>query len=64
MTPSVNQLHTILRAMPLDEAIKHVRIEIKMRGYDVVKADPGIRAWVEENHVHLGLRARLGPKVT
>lgn len=60
ITPPVNKLHEILRAMPLPRAIEHIRFEITLRGHETVKADPGVFAWVNEHRSALGALARTG----
>lgn len=59
MTDPVNQLHHTLRVLSqedatLQRAISWVHHLIGLRGYDTVKADPGMEAWVMENKHTLG----------
>lgn len=44
-----NELHALLRNLTLEAAIEYLRGEIVVRGYAVVKADPGVVAWIMEN---------------
>lgn len=56
----VNELHAVLRKLSVDDAIALIAAQIPKRGYDVVKTDPGIYAWVMENAKVLAPRAKLG----
>lgn len=60
MTPPVNQFHEALRRLCLEDAITVIRVEITKRGYDVVKNDPGVYAWVMENRAALAPLANKG----
>jgi hypothetical protein len=60
ITPAVNELHAVLRKLSIDDAIAFVAAQIPSRGYDVVKNDPGVYAWVMENRATLEPRAKLG----
>lgn len=60
LTPPVNDLHATLRLLNVDDAIALVAAQIPTRGYDVVRTDPGVYAWVMENKPVLEQRAKLG----
>lgn len=60
MTLPVNELHATLRQSDVHDGITLIWVEINKRGYDVVKRDPGVQAWVMENRQVLGERARTG----
>ena len=60
MTEPVNELHATLRQSDVHDGIALLWVEINKRGYDVVKADPGVQAWVMENKDALSPMARTG----
>lgn len=58
MSEPVNQLHRTLRVLSLQDlqsAIAFAQKVISIQGYDTIAADPGMRAWVEENKPALKL---------
>lgn len=60
MTPPVNEFHAKLRDGNVHDGILLIKFEINVRGYDVVKSDPGVQAWVMENRSVLEPMARQG----
>lgn len=56
----VNELHSVLRLLSVDDAIALIAAQIPKRGYDVVKNDPGIVAWTMENRAVLEPRSKMG----
>lgn len=60
MTPAVNELHATLRLLSIDDGIALIAAQIPKQGYDVVKTNPGVYAWVMENKAVLEQRAKLG----
>ncbi len=58
VTEPVNQLHKTLRTLTeqdpsCERAIAWASSVIQLRGYDTVRSDPGMVAWVMENEDHL-----------
>ena len=58
VTEPVNDLHKVLRTLSatnptLDQPIQLVFGAIKQHGYNAIRNDPGVRAWVSENRAAL-----------